>query len=301
MRVTGLSYVGINATDPDAWRSFGTELLGLAIADDPGDAHLRLRMDERPWRLAVHASDRSGLAYVGWEIPGSAEFAEAVTELESLGIDVAVDHGNAARERCARGLARFEAPGGHQLELVYGASFQGHFVSPLGVRFRTGDLGMGHVVIVVPEVDFDDAMHFYMQVMGFRVSEYLDFGPVAGALMHCGPRHHALGVVRGGRRAGCDHILLEVEHIDDVGRCWDRALASGVDIRRMIGRHADDHMLSFYMATPSKIGVEYGTGGRVIDPDTWSSETLRTAQAGDSWGHQAPPTLSNLVSRPDGA
>ena len=301
MNVTGLAHVGINATDPDAWLPYATEVLGLAPADDHGEAVLRLRMDERSWRVAVHQAQWPGLAYVGWEVANQPAFENAVLEVEAAGITVKVDDGTAAGERSVRGLATFTAPGGHQLELVHGTAYQGQFVSPLGVDFVTGALGMGHVVLTVPPDEFEEAMAFYLGVMGFRVSEHLDFAPVRGALLHCGPRHHSLGVVAGGSRPGCDHLMFEVHDPDDVGRCWDRVLAAGIEIRRMIGRHSDDHMFSFYSATPSKIGIEYGSGGRLIDPATWSSETLRSPAAGDVWGHQPPSALGALLAPPPGA
>jgi len=45
MEIRALSYVGIEATNVDAWTSFATEFLGMPSERD-GD-RLRLRMDER--------------------------------------------------------------------------------------------------------------------------------------------------------------------------------------------------------------------------------------------------------------
>ncbi|HEX9684046.1 MAG TPA: VOC family protein [Acidimicrobiales bacterium] len=302
MQVNGLSYIGVNATDPSAWTRYATEILGLAPADDDGDADLRFRMDERSWRLAVHRAEWPGLAYVGWEVADAAMLDSAAAELTDAGIEVVVADEATARNRAVREMVSFEAPGGHWTELSYGAAYQGHFVSPLGVKFRTGALGMGHVVLSVPPEHYEKALAFYVDVMGFGVSEFLDFDPIPiqGALMHCGPRHHSLGIVRGGKRPGCDHIMIEASDADDVGRAWDRVLCAGVEIRRMIGRHSDDGMFSFYAATPSKIGIEFGSGGRVIDPDTWMSETLRKPAAGDVWGHQPPAVLAAVLPSPEG-
>ncbi|MFE2336633.1 VOC family protein [Streptomyces coelicoflavus] len=46
-------------------------------------------------------------------------------------------------------------------------------------------------------------------------------------------------------------------------------------------------MLSFYMKSPSGIGVEYGTEGKLIDDDTW---TVTNWNAAAFWGHDRSHT-----------
>lgn len=294
MDIAALGYVGVCARDVGSWEHYATEVLGLAPAERAGDAAQRYRLDHRAWRLAVHEADHHGLLYVGWEVAGPRQFDEAVVELGAAGVDVVLDDDLAA-VREVRRLAAFDAPGGHRFEIVESPAVEGTFVSPLGVRFVTGEQGMGHIVLTVPEADYHDALAFHTDVLGFGVSDRLGFGGIEGALLHCGPRHHSLGVVKGGRRPGCDHVMLECEDPDDVGRCWDRVLREGIEIRRMIGRHSNDQMFSFYMATPSKLGLEYGHGGRLIDPDQFTAETLASFEAGDVWGHQPPFALEHPI------
>jgi hypothetical protein len=38
-------------------------------------------------------------------------------------------------------------------------------------------------------------------------------------------------------------------------------------VRFTLGRHTNDYMTSFYVNTPSALFVEYGWGGRMIDPE----------------------------------
>ena len=42
-----------------------------------------------------------------------------------------------------------------------------------------------------------------------------------------------------------------------------------------IGMHTNDHMISFYMQTPSGFDCEFGTAGRKIDDSVWSVGQLR--------------------------
>jgi hypothetical protein len=50
-----------------------------------------------------------------------------------------------------------------------------------------------------------------------------------------------------------------------------------------LGRHTNDQVTSFYSWSPSKFLVEYGWGGRSIDPQTWTPQ-LR-ADGPSLWGH----------------
>ncbi len=51
-----------------------------------------------------------------------------------------------------------------------------------------------------------------------------------------------------------------------------------------LGRHTNDHMTSFYANTPSGFFVEYGWGGRVIDPGSWAPH--ETYDGPSLWGHE---------------
>ena len=45
-----------------------------------------------------------------------------------------------------------------------------------------------------------------------------------------------------------------------------------------LGRHTNDLMTSFYVRTPSGFEIEYGTGGLVVDDDTWQVDAARRAE-----------------------
>lgn len=297
MRPVGLGYLGINSVDPEEWLKYGREVLGLNVVEQlGGDANTYLQMDERAWRLAIYEAEFNGPSYVGWELASEVEFQRAVAELELLDMEVHVADSAGAQARSVQALAQFIAPGGHRTELFHGQAFRRNFVSPAGHRFVTGNIGMGHVVLTVPPDQYREVLAFYQNVMGFRVSEYLSFGWLEGVLMHCGPRHHSLGLAATGKRPGFEHFMMEVTELDDVGRCLDRALDAGVPITRTLGRHSDDLMVSFYMKTPSRFDIEFGVGGAIIDPETWSAVTLSSATDGDYWGHRRPGPPSSEPS-----
>ena len=245
-------------------------------------------MDERVWRVAVHQADEDEARYLGWEIANRGEWERAVQELEDAGVAVKVGSDELTAERRVQGLATFLDPAGHNLEIFYGAGIGGRFLSPLGARFVTGDLGIGHAVMLVPAASYAASCDFYINTLGFRVTEHgANLRGVAACLMHCNPRHHSLALLGAGEATGIQHLLFEVDQMDDVGRCWDRCRREKVPISLTIGKHGDDDMFSFYMKSPSGFDVEYGWGGRLLDDSTYSEATL-TDKFEETWGHWPP-------------
>ena len=73
--ISALGYLGIGASDLEAWRGYATETLGLACVEQ--DGALLLRMDDAPWRMRIEQSDADDLSYAGFEVAS----AEALTEI----------------------------------------------------------------------------------------------------------------------------------------------------------------------------------------------------------------------------
>jgi 3,4-dihydroxy-9,10-secoandrosta-1,3,5(10)-triene-9,17-dione 4,5-dioxygenase len=288
MKLRGLGYIGIDSTDPQAWRTFGTEVLGLMDASPDAsapDGEVRLRMDRRSWRFAVHPAEADGLAYVGWEAAGPADFEDAVAKVEATGVAVKRVEGAECQARGVHALARFDDPWGNTNELFWGAGAdEDEFVSPQGVSgFLTNGVGVGHVLYVVPSAW--EATKFYGDALGFRLTDYFQWGPNAAIFMHTTPRHHSIAFVDlplpGG--PGLNHFMIEAHTTVDVGRAYDRAREAGVPITNSLGQHSNDPMLSFYMVGPSGFGVEFGCNGLMIDDATWTVSEYHGR--GELWGH----------------
>ncbi len=76
--------------------------------------------------------------------------------------------------------------------------------------------------------------------------------------------------------------MVEVPTMDELGRAYDRMLAHDVRLMATLGKHTNDHMTSFYMATPGGFALEYGFGGRTID---WDRHTVFESTSVSLWGH----------------
>jgi 2,3-dihydroxybiphenyl 1,2-dioxygenase len=277
-RIRSLGYVGLTATDLDVWRRFAVEVCGMAISDLSSADELLLRADERAWRISVTRGDGE-LAYVGWEVAGAEDLAALAAELDAAGISV--EEPGLAEARNVMGLIRVKDPAGNSVEFFYGAKVAGApFTSPSGVRFVTGEQGLGHVVLGFP--DMANAERFYFDTLGFRVSDRIAFQSGSGVFAHVNPRHHSLAIVSSAQPI-LHHFMLEVSDLDAVGRALDRVLAGQAELKATLGRHSNDHMVSFYAQTPSQCQVEYGWNGLQIDEATWTTKAYETASL---WGHR---------------
>ncbi len=215
---------------------------------------------------------------------GPAELVEFAKILESAGYDVTEESADVARDRGAMGVISFTDPDGMRVELFYGQKIDKRkFVSPTGASFVTGEGGLGHVFQLVN--DEEKFRHLYLELLGFKLSDYIEFGPIFGTFTHCNPRHHsyAFAAVPNAPK-GIGHIMFEVDDIDTVGRAYDKVVKEGIaPLAISFGRHSNDQMMSFYANSPSGFQIEYGTGGLLIDDTTWRPSRFDVP---NFWGHE---------------
>jgi len=279
VRIKCLGYVGVLATDLGAWRSFADGLLGMQV--QTAGAALALRMDDKVHRFLVHPSDRNGAAYFGWEVDGAAELSAAADHLEAHGVRIQRAQPEDTEIRRVADLLWFEDPLGNRIELFHGlAAAEQPFqpTRPLS-GFRTGALGLGHAVLTVPRMD--QVLPFYRDVLGFRLSDYAA-KPFHAVFLHVNARHHSLALIETGQD-GLHHVMVEAVSMDDVGKAYDAALERQ-SVGVTLGRHTNDHMLSFYAWSPSRFLVEFGWGGRSVDDDTWTVQEMVNGPS--LWGHE---------------
>jgi 2,3-dihydroxybiphenyl 1,2-dioxygenase len=285
MQPQALGYVGVRAADLAEWRAYGTRHLGLQLIDKSSGS-LAFRMDDRRQRIVVEAEaacDRDrGIKLLGWEMADAAALDAVAARLDSAGVRVERGSRALADERRVADLIVTADPLGTRLELFHGAEVAEEAFTP-GRNisgFRTGPLGVGHAVFTAERID--PAVAFYRDVLGFGFSDYYD-KPFRARFFHVNARHHSLALIETGKTT-VHHLMMELYSLDDVGQGLDLAMTEEGRLAVTLGRHAGDNMTSFYTHTPSGFMVEYGWGGKAIDPATWVA-TERTI--GPSlWGHE---------------
>jgi 2,3-dihydroxybiphenyl 1,2-dioxygenase len=314
MAVTQLGYLGIGVSDLNAWTEYATNVLGLEVAAREEDGSMRLRMDQYSYRFILHPSGEDDLVFTGWEVKDEEHLREVTERLRADGVEVTEGTPEEHKARDVIGMVKCVDPAGLSTEIFYGPHLEKvrPFNSPRGITgFQTGEngnMGLGHIVVGVP--DLASCMHFYRDLLGLRISDYIDlsFGPMEMrvAFFHANARHHSIAfggplnpgagpaTLGGAGRKRLNHFMLELNSIDDVGITYDLIGEKGIHAGKL-GRHTNDHMFSFYMQTPSGFNVEYGWGGRWVDDNKWEVQYYKDASI---WGHgfmpppQQPATAS---------
>ena len=253
MLVQSLGYVGLRAKDIEDWSGYGTRLLGLQAVDRSR------RRSRSAWTTASSGSSsmptaaRASASSAGrWRTPRRSTRLGA--HLEPHGIEVAR---GVARAR--RGTARRRSAGGSTIPWATGwssstapRSRRDPFVPGRNISgFRTGALGLGHVVLHVERIE--EMMAFYRDILGFRAQRLFP-APVSALLLPREPAPPQHRVRRHRQECGASH---------DAGAVQPRRRRPGLRPRRpakreetsrlavTLGRHCGDCVTSFYTWNPS--------------------------------------------------
>ena len=281
-----LGYLVFEVSRMPAWRRFCGEMLGLPPPLRHPDGSFGWRLDELSQRLLLQPGPRDDLAAIG--LAGDDATLDRLTARLAAAGHPAVPADDALRlqRRVAR-LLSVRDPDGNRVELVSGqAPARSPFEStafPDG--FRTGDLGLGHVVLASARPA--RLVDFYVGLLGFGITERLDarVGPLAvkGVFLHCNRRHHTIAILDLPQAKRLNHFMLQAPSIRDIGLARERAGRLGVPMSLDLGQHpAPDGTVSFYGRTPSGFDFEIGAGSGEIEPADWQPRRMDVTSV---WGH----------------
>jgi len=285
-----LGYLGLNVSDPEAWKAYGQDFLGAMLARPSPSGVERLRLDDYAWRIALEPGQADDLAYLGFEV-GEPEALDALRgRLSRAGIAFEEAAPERLADRGVMGLISCVDPQGVGVELYYGPTLLTNepFVSPQGVDFVTGDQGLGHLALATN--DLAATRKFYLDILGFKQADTIrmEVGPgfaIELEFYYGNPRHHTMAIapVPMQMPKRIHHIMVQVETLDQVGHAIDRAARTGVTQTQTLGRHSNDKMVSFYCSTPSGFELEYGYGAIEVDEVGWRMARHDKISA---WGHK---------------
>lgn len=290
--IRSLGYLRIESTDVAAWREYAVKVLGMVEGRGSVDGALYLRMDDFPARLVIVPGEHDRLSVAGWECANAAGLQSVRHALDIEGVPYKEATAAQLADRRVDEMITFDDPSGNHLEVFHGAALEHRrVVSPYGHKFVTGEQGLGHVVLSTK--DDAESLHFYRDVLGFKLRDSMrlppqlvgrpaDGPPAWLRFFGCNPRHHSLAFLPMPTPSGIVHLMVEVEGSDDVGLCMDRAIRRKVPMSATLGRHVNDKMLSFYMKTPGGFDVEFGCEGLEVDDHDWIA---RESTAVSLWGH----------------
>ena len=85
MNIRGLAYVVAQTTDTAKWKAYAENVLGMMALPGPADG-LRIKMDERQFRIAVERGTRDAYTASGWVVSSAEDFDPAVQTLQAHGV-----------------------------------------------------------------------------------------------------------------------------------------------------------------------------------------------------------------------
>ncbi|MFA7637758.1 MAG: VOC family protein [Parvibaculum sp.] len=290
--VTELGYVTLGVSDIKAWEQFASQVLAVEVRPGEDEKTRYLRMDYWHHRIKLVEDPADDLLVIGLRLAGILEFREMVAKLEAAGVPVRIGSGKEAAARHVLDVMFVTDPNGFALEIFHGplVQYDRPFHPGRGMHggFKTAGGGFGHMMLN-RRAGFEE-LHTFYTILGMRGGiEYkiaipgID-DPVELMFLHCNTRQHTLAF-GGEAEKRINHLMFEVERLEDVGLTYDIVRAAQLPVIIEPGSHANDHNYSFYFKNPSGFMNEVGWGGR--EP-TGQSEYYQR----DSYGHL--PIFENM-------
>jgi catechol 2,3-dioxygenase len=184
---------------------------------------------------------------------------------------------------------RFSTPSGHLMELVHDveklgtsrprSGAEGSGPEP-GFRNRIAPPRMDHMLVTAEEVG--ESTRFYMDVLGFRITEQLldGNGHQLGTWLERSHSPHDLAIVHG-PNGGLHHFAFWLDDWDDVRDAADILAYNGIQLDVGPTRHGITRGSTIYFFDPLGTRNEVFTGGYRPDPDfptlTWTEDNIGRA------------------------
>jgi catechol 2,3-dioxygenase len=280
-----LSHVDIAVPDLDLATAYYTEVIGMdAVAAVDDRAFFKCWDEEDHHSLAVRYDPRVGVDRFTFKVEHVDDLDILENRVQSYGYRV---------ERIAKGeevgqgeSIRFETPSGHEMELVHDVEYVGGAlpkVNPHPMPQQTRGIApprMDHLLVTCEEVP--EATKFYMDVLGFRLTEQLldGDGHRIGVWMERSHSPHDLALVAG-PNGGLHHFAYWLDDWTAVRNAADVLAYNAIQIDVGPTRHGITRGATIYFFDPMGTRNEVFTGGYRPDPDfptiTWTEDNIGKA------------------------
>ncbi len=154
---------------------------------------------------------------------------------------------------------------------------------------------IGHIVLGTPH--FGRAVDFYVNLLGFRISDQIRKG--LATFMRVESDHHNL-MIQPGPTSYLNHYALEVDDIDAVGLAGTAVVAEDKDASVVgVGRHNLGANVFWYLRDPAGNMFEFFSDmDQITDVEIWNREHRRLDWEGEDgpagfsvWGPKDPPPV----------
>ena len=246
-RVTEIRYVGYATPEVQAERVFYRDVWGLReVAEQDGMFYFAAEGHDEPFVVRLRASDTKRVDVIALAADTRADVDALHDKVVASGCKIIFD------PRALKG---------------FGGGYGFRFFSPDGLSFEiSADVTRGtkrdmrrwdaipqsisHIVMHSP--NHKAAVQFFIDVLGFRLSDWLgDFM----AFLRCNSAHHRVAFLPG---PPClNHVAYDMLTVDCMMSGIKRLRQKGVDVRWGPGRHTAGNNTFSYFTTPNGFAVEY--------------------------------------------
>jgi 2,3-dihydroxybiphenyl 1,2-dioxygenase len=280
--IQDIMQVGVGMPDRERFENFSRDMLGVPASSSPDGKVTYVRPDRYQHRIAAWTAPEPVLRYIGLDVGGPQQLAEWETKLTAQGIHWRHSSPEESVERHVGDFIEFKDPDGHSLALSYGFEVD---KEPVRYTRDLSVLGLGHVLLTV--ADTQRTHDFYTGVLGFRLSDWVYVNDnVRLCFLRCNERHHSMAFApcMPGKSPRLQHVMLEVESLDDVMRSYHFLRMHKAPIGMGPGRHPNCQTVHVYVQTPGGFAVEFGWGHRRLDDATHQPIVYPIGSPVDVWG-----------------
>jgi catechol 2,3-dioxygenase-like lactoylglutathione lyase family enzyme len=274
-RVTEIRYVGYGVPDLETERAFYRDVWGLSeVGEQDGMVHFAAVGGDELYVVRLRQSETKRI--------------DVIALAAATRADVDALHDKVAAAGCRIIFAPKELA-------TMGGGYGFRFFSPDGLPFEiSAEVAQGkrremkrwegipqkisHIVLHSP--DHKAATQFFIDVLGFRLSDWLgDFM----SFLRCNSAHHRLAFLPG---PPClNHVAYDMLSVDDMMRGVSRLKQQKIDIKWGPGRHTAGNNTFSYFVTPGGFAVEYTSELEEVDDETWQAQVhVPGPQVMDQWG-----------------
>ncbi|MEG3175411.1 VOC family protein [Sphingomonas sp. RB3P16] len=257
-RVTEIRYVGYGVPDLAAERAFYRDDWKLVeVADADGMVHFAAAGHDERYvvRLRENAVERIDVIALAADSDGDVDALHDKVVAAGCRIIFAPR----ALSSLGGGYGfRFFSPDGLPFEISAGVERREPRTL---VRWEGIPQKISHIVLHSP--DHKAMVRFFVEVLGFKVSDWLgDFM----CFLRCNTVHHRLAILPG---PPClNHVAYDMLTVDDMMAGIRRLKAAGTDLRWGPGRHTAGNNTFSYFTTPGGFAVEYTSEVEEVDFET---------------------------------
>lgn len=245
---TAVSHIGFSVPDVAATADFYGRVLGLVVHEDLPGGGLRLG-----WGTGHHVVDlvkgEAGLHHFGFEVRDPDGVAGIAERLKAAGYE-ANDLPTSFIDFPLEGPTGIAVknPDGTTVHFHSAVERQGESAADTGrrpIKFQHTTIGTA---------DVERMVSFFVDVIGFRISDQLEDGRFAW--LRSNRDHHTLAVVNVGRAGVLDHYSYDLAEWEDFKAWCDRLTDAGVDVTWGPGRHGPGNNLFIFFDDPAGTHVE---------------------------------------------